>query len=148
MTSFRRILIVLSLSLLALLATRGAYAHDCGSMPQHAAMRMNPVAHLAHLALAARSPAVMSSRNALHDTPPTHCADRHCNGHQASCCTTMCGAHCSALSSALLNTSGFDAHSSGASPPLAFATPSRVSLTHAPLLRPPIPRPFSFSAVV
>ncbi|MGH8781396.1 hypothetical protein [Paraburkholderia sp.] len=63
-----------------------------------------------------------------------HCDALHCEHSHASCCTTMCGAHCGALFVAYR----FEPWTPDASQPPLAAGSRRASISYAPLLRPPI----------
>lgn len=115
MTPLLRILIVLTL---ALLGMQGASAceHEHASTlhsHQHESMRV----------MTAPCDPAMLSRD----------AGAPCNTH-SPCCTTMCGAHCSAL----LSTASVPAHMSSGEQPVPHSDPARTGFTRAPPVRPPI----------
>ncbi len=119
--SLRRILIVLSL---ALLAMQGAFAHE------HAVQARSP-GHGIIVTGAAGQPYTSSHT-------PSRCATmlapRLCRHGHSSCCAAVCGVHCGAI----LQTFRFEPRISDTSPPRPLAELRDDGVTHAPPVRPPI----------
>ncbi|CAE6832982.1 hypothetical protein R69888_06638 [Paraburkholderia haematera] len=122
MSSVWRILIVLSL---ALFATQGAFAHEHATARMKGARAMQTVQTVDDVSTIVGETA--------------HCAGiadsgMSCHHDHSFCCSTSCGAHCSAL----LFVFAFEPRASGASLLQPLAEPQRTGVIHTPLLRPPI----------
>ncbi|MEM5382197.1 hypothetical protein VSR68_01095 [Paraburkholderia phymatum] len=122
MTLLWRILIVLTL---ALLGMQGASACE----HEHAATSPSPSTRAMHMdesmhAVATHCDASMDTRD----------AGSPCRHAHSLCCMTMCGVHCSAMSSG----ASVPARMSSADVPVPRSDPARAGVTRAPPVRPPI----------
>lgn len=120
MSSLWRILVVLSI---ALLFTQRVSAHEQDVQR----IAVNNGAQVSHRIATAEHEHRVSHLSA-------HCDMLHCVCGHASCCATMCGAHCGALFVAWR----FEPWTPDASLPSSATGPYRAGISHAPPLRPPI----------
>lgn len=119
--SLRRILIVLSL---ALLAMQGAFAHE------HAVQARSP----GHSIIVTGAAGQLYTSSHTSSRCATMLAPGSCRHGHSSCCVAACGAHCGAI----LATFRFEPRISDTSPPRPLTELRDDGVTHAPPLRPPI----------
>jgi hypothetical protein len=119
MSSLWRILVVLSIALLFTQRV-SAHEHDMQRIDGSGAQVVHRVATAEH------------AHGVSHVS--AHCDMLHCVCGHASCCATMCGAHCGALFVAWR----FEPWTPDASLPFSTTGPYRAGISHAPPLRPPI----------